>query len=220
MTAHLQAPVAPRSDLVVGDDGLARPSWAAHDPALRLYYDTEWGVPVTDERGLFELLALECFMSGFSWQLVLRRREGFRTAFAGFDPDVIAGYDESDVVRLLADPGIVRNRHRIEAVIANARATVAVRGDGGLVELVWHEMPTVTPVPQTIDDVPLQSEESVRLADQLRNRGFRRVGPVTMQGLMAAAGVVDCHLVGSHRRGCSGLWTKAGVRRRRPMLPG
>lgn len=220
MTAPVTETPAPlRPDLIVGDDGLARPRWAAADPLLRLYYDTEWGTVVTDEQSLFELLALECFQTGLSWQVVLRKRPALRLAFHDFDPDAVAGFDDDDVSRVLAEPGLIGNRRKIEAVIANAAATVRLRADGGLPQLVWHHMPATTPVPRTQQELPKQTEASERLADALRARGFRLVGPVTMHFLMAAAGVVDCHLVGSHRRGCSGLFTRSGRRRARPVVP-
>jgi len=193
-------------DLVVGEDGLARPRWAG-DPLLREYYDTEWGMPVRDERGLFERLSLEVFQSGLSWATILRKREAFRAAFDGFDPDRVAAYDEADVARLMSDPGIVRNRLKVEATIANARATVALRADGGLVELVWSFKPAATPAPRTLAEVPASSPESVALARELKRRGFRHVGPTTMFALMEAVGIVDTHLVGSHRRGSSGVWS-------------
>ena len=193
-------------DLVVGEDGLARPVWAASDPMLRAYYDTEWGLPVRDERGLFERLSLEAFQSGLSWAIVLRKREAFRAAFGGFDPDVVAGYDGHDVERLLDDAAIVRNRAKIEATIANARATVDLRSRGGLADLIWSHRPEQTPEPQTFADVPTTSPESHALAKALRREGFRFVGPTTMFALMEAVGIVDTHLVGSHRRGTSGVW--------------
>src|ERR1044071_5614288 len=111
--------------LVIGDDGLARPTWAATDPLLRDYYDNEWGMPVRDERGLFERISLEAFQSGLSWATILRKRPAFRAAFDDFDADTVAGYGEADVARLMADAGIVRNRRKIEATITNAQATVA-----------------------------------------------------------------------------------------------
>src|SRR5690242_274945 len=129
------------SDLVIGDDGLARPVWAASDPMMRHYYDTEWGMPVRDERGMFERLSLEAFQSGLSWATILRKRPAFRAAFADFEPDAVATFDEADVARLLADAGIVRNRAKIEATIANAAAAVALRADGGLVDFVWSFQP-------------------------------------------------------------------------------
>ena len=130
---------------VLGDDGLARPVWAATDPLMKEYYDTEWGMPVRDERGLFERLSLEAFQSGLSWATILRKRPAFRAAFDDFDPDAVAAYDERDVERLMADAGIVRNRRKVDATITNARATVALRADGGLVDLVWSFRPDTTP---------------------------------------------------------------------------
>ena len=191
---------------VIGDDGLARPTWAATDPLMREYYDTEWGMPVRDERGLFERLSLEAFQSGLSWATILRKRPAFRAAFDGFDPDLVAAYDEGDVARLMGDAGIVRNRRKIEATITNARATRALREEGGLVELVWSFRPASTPAPETYADVPSTSPESVALAKALRGKGFAFVGPTTMFAMMEAVGIVDTHLVGSHRRGSSGVW--------------
>jgi DNA-3-methyladenine glycosylase I len=191
---------------VVGEDGLARPVWASVDPLLRDYYDTEWGMPVREERGLFERISLEAFQSGLSWATILRKRPAFRAAFAEFDPETVAGYGETDVARLLADAGIVRNRRKIEATITNARATVRLRDDGGLVELVWSFRPSQTPTPATYDEVPTTSPESVALAKALRRRGFTFVGPTTMYALMEAIGMVDTHLLSSHRRGSSGIW--------------
>ena len=199
------APV-PDPDMVVGDDGLVRPRWAATDPLLREYYDTEWGMPVRDEQGLFERVSLEAFQSGLSWATILRKRPAFRRAFHQFNPDVVAGYTEVDVGRLLADAGIVRNRAKILATITNARATVDLRSDGGLVDLVWSFQPETTPAPRTYAEVPTTSPESIALAKELRRRGFAFVGPTTMFALMEAVGIVDTHLVGSHRRGTSGVW--------------
>ncbi|MGN6576813.1 MAG: DNA-3-methyladenine glycosylase I [Nocardioides sp.] len=191
---------------VIGEDGLARPAWAAVDPLLREYYDTEWGMPVRDEQGLFERISLEAFQSGLSWATILRKRPAFRAAFDGFDPDAVAGYDERDVERLMADAGIVRNRRKIEATVVNARATVALRDEGGLVELVWSFRPEQTPAPASYAEVPTTSPESVALSKALRAKGFTFVGPTTMFALMEAVGVVDTHLVDSHRRGSSGVW--------------
>jgi DNA-3-methyladenine glycosylase I len=201
------APATPRpADLVVGEDGLARPRWAASDPLLRTYYDNEWGMPVRDERGLFERLSLEAFQSGLSWAIILRKRPGFRAAFADFDPDAVAAYAEEDVQRLLQDAAIVRNRAKILATIANAQATVALRSDGGLAQLVWSFQPDATPTPVSYADVPSTSDESRALARALKARGFRFVGPTTAFALMEAVGIVDTHLVGSHRRASSGVW--------------
>ena len=193
---------------VLGDDGLARPAWAATDPMLRDYYDTEWGMPVRDERGLFERLSLEAFQSGLSWATILRKRPSFRKAFADFDPDTVAGFDHADVERLMADAGIVRNLRKVEATIANAQATVALRDAGGLVDVVWSFQPGATPTPSSYADVPTTSPESAALSKELKRRGFRFVGPTTMFALMEAVGIVDTHLVSSHRRGSSGIWPR------------
>lgn len=192
---------------VIGADGLARPAWASSDPLMREYYDTEWGMPVRDEQGLFERISLEAFQAGLSWATILRKRTSFRDAFDGFDPETVAGYEEADVERLLADPGIVRNRLKIRATIANARATVALREEGGLVDFVWSFQPTETPAPRNIDEIPAQSPESVALSKALRKKGFAFIGPTTMFALMEAIGIIDTHLVDSYRRGSSGVWS-------------
>lgn len=199
--------MVPGSGLVVGDDGLARPRWAATDPLLRDYYDAEWGMPITDERGVFERLSLEGFQSGLSWATILRKREAFRAAFRGFEPDLVAAFDDADVERLLADAGIVRHRGKITATIDNARTTLRLRTEGGLAKLVWSFKPAATPEPRSMSEVPTESAESRALAAELRRRGFRFVGPTTMFALMEAIGIVDTHLVGSHRRGSSKVWT-------------
>lgn len=186
--------------LVIGDDGLARPPWAASDPMLRDYYDHEWGNPVRDERDLFERLSLEAFQSGLSWSTILRKRENFRVAFDGFDPEVVAAYTDADRARLLADTGIVRNRRKIDATITNARATLELRHHGGLAEVIWSFRPDVMPEPRTMAEVPTRSPESAALAKKLKEHGFVFVGPTTMFALMEAVGVVNTHLVGSHRR--------------------
>jgi DNA-3-methyladenine glycosylase I len=195
------------SDLVACPDGLARPVWAATDPMLRAYYDTEWGMPVRDEQGLFERLTLEAFQSGLSWTIILRKREAFRAAFAEFQPDAVAAFTGADVERLMLDAGIVRNRRKIEAAIANARAAIGLRPEGGIVPFVWSFQPAATPAPHTLAEIPTASPESAALSKALRARGFSFVGPTTMYALMEAIGMVDTHLVGSHRRGSSGVWT-------------
>ena len=192
--------------VIIGDDGLARPAWAASDPLLREYYDQEWGLPVTDEHGLYERICLEGFQAGLSWATILRKRPAFRTAFEGFNPDAVALFTGADVERLLQDPGIVRNRMKILATIKNARATVALRKEGGLVDFVWQFRPVATPRPVVHTDIPTQSEESVALSKALRKKGFSFVGPTTMFALMEAIGMVDTHLLDSHRRGSSGVW--------------
>jgi DNA-3-methyladenine glycosylase I len=191
---------------VVGGDGLARPAWASVDPLLMEYYDTEWGVPVRDEHGLYERICLEGFQAGLSWATILRKRPAFREVFADFDPDVVATYGEPDVERLLQDARIVRNRAKITATISNARATIALREDGGLVDLVWGFRPDDTPRPRDQSEVPTVSDESKALSKALRKKGFAFVGPTTMFALMEAIGMIDTHLVSSHRRGSSGVW--------------
>lgn len=194
---------------------LIRSGWATQDPLLTEYYDTEWGMPVADERGVFERLTLEAFQSGLSWLTILRKREAFRRAFQGFEPSTIARFTDADVERLLADAGIIRNRAKIEATIANARAVLALHEAGEtLSDLIWEHAPEQSPTPATDDEVPSTSPESAALAAALKQRGFRFVGPTTMYALMSAIGVVDVHLVTSHRRGCSGLWNIDGTRRR------
>jgi DNA-3-methyladenine glycosylase I len=161
------------------------------------YHDTEWGVPVRDERGLYERLCLEAFQSGLSWLVILRKRENFRAVFADFDPEVVATYDESDVERLLADAGIVRNRAKIEATIANARATLALRdGPQPLHELVWSYAPdpATRERPATWADVPALTPESTALAKALKKAGFRFLGPTTVYAGMQACGLVNDHL--------------------------
>jgi DNA-3-methyladenine glycosylase I len=197
---------SPRAGVVAGEDGLLRPYWASVDPLMREYYDTEWGMPVRDERGLYERLTLEAFQSGLSWATILRKRPGFRAAFDDFDPDKVARYDERDVERLMQDASIVRNRLKILAAITNARATIALRDEGGLVDFVWSFQPADTPRPATMAEVPTTSAESIALSKALKKKGFAFVGPTTMHALMEAVGIVDTHLVDSHRRGSSGVW--------------
>jgi DNA-3-methyladenine glycosylase I len=165
------------------------------DPLYERYHDEEWGRPVRDERGLYERLTLEAFQSGLAWITILRKRDAFRAAFAGFDPDAVAAFGPADVERLMADAGIVRNRLKIEAAIANAGATVALRADGGLPELIWSFAPaTPAPAAEQWTDVPAQTAESRSLAKALKAHGFRFVGPTTAYALMQACGLVDDHL--------------------------
>ena len=149
------------------------------DPPYAAYHDWEWGRPVTDERGLFELICLQGFQAGLSWLTVLRRREGMRQAFAGFDPEAVAGFGPPEVERLLADSGVIRQRAKIEAVIANARATLALRGGAGLARLVWSFRPEPAPAPAAWTGLPAQTAESRALARELPRHGFRFVGPTT-----------------------------------------
>lgn len=197
--------------LVVGDDGLARPPWAAVDPLLREYYDTEWGMPVRDEQGVYERLSLEAFQSGLSWVTILRKRPAFREAFEQFVPERVASFDDSDVARLMDDARIVRNKAKIRAAITNAQATIRLREKGGLAELVWSFQPSATPQPATLDEIPTRSAESEALTKALRKEGFAFVGPTTMFALMEAIGILDTHLIGSHRRGSSGVWSRHGA---------
>lgn len=190
---------------IVGDDGLARPPWAASDPLLRHYYDTEWGMPVRDEAGLFERLCLEGFQVGLSWRLILTKRERLREAFCGFDPDEVARME--GIEHLLEDGALIRNRRKLTAPLTNARATLRLREEGtDLAELIWSFQPATTPAPHTSDEVPTRSPESEALAKELKRRGFTMVGPVTMYALMESVGIVDTNLVGTWRRGASDVW--------------
>lgn len=197
------------SDLIMASDGRTRPLWASHDQLLGAYYDTEWGLPITSEQGLFERLALEGFQSGLSWRTILAKRTAFRAAFADFVVDEVAAFTPSDVERLLTDAGIIRHRGKIEATIANARATVSVR-EIGLATILWNWAPRHCPAPVRLAEIPTRSAESAGLAEDLKRRGFRWVGPTTMFALMEAIGMVNTHLIGSHRRGASGLWDDSG----------
>ncbi len=194
-------------------NSLVRSSWADSDPLLTEYYDTEWGMPVFDEAGVFERISLEAFQSGLSWLIVLRKRQAFRDAFAGFDPEAVAAFAEQDVERLLSEPGIIRNRAKITATIGNARAILELRNTGvSLADLVWSFMPDRSPQPRSENEVPSTSLESVALAKSLKKLGFRFVGPTTAYALMTAIGIADAHLLDSHRRGCSGLWHPDGTK--------
>lgn len=180
-----------------GDDGVARCWWCLGAPELIAYHDREWGHPTRGESELYELLTLESFQSGLAWLTILRKRAGFREAFAEFDPERVASFGAAEVRRLLADEGIVRHRGKVEAAIANARAVVELRSGEGLAELLWsfaperrarrpasgHELPSVTP-------------ESKAMARELKGRGFAFVGPTTAYSLMQASGIVDDHLAG------------------------
>lgn len=174
-------------------DGLSRCDWAASGPELMVdYHDREWGRPLRGRTELFERISLEAFQSGLSWLVILRKRESFRSAFDGFDIDTVAAYSGRDVDRLMADTGIVRNRAKIEATIANARAVAAL--DTDLPELLWSFAPPARPRPASMAEVPSQTPESAALARELRRRGFRFVGPTTAYALMQATGMVDDHV--------------------------
>ena len=173
---------------------MAERCWESTDPAYNRYHDEEWGRPVVDERGLYERFCLEGFQSGLSWLTILRKREAFRAAFAGFDPERVAEFDELDVERLLADAGIVRHRGKIEAAIANARAALALRAEGrALPEVVWAHR-SDGPAPRTRDDWRSTTPASEALSKELKKAGFRFVGPTTVYAAMQACGVVDDHL--------------------------
>ena len=191
--------------VVRGDDGVRRCFWGASTLDYVAYHDHEWGRPVVDDVRLFEKISLEGFQSGLSWLTILRKREGFRAAFAGFDPARVARYGERDVQRLLADAGIVRHRGKIEATIANARATLAVQeARGSLASLLWSYEVRRRAAPRAIADIPSSSPESIALSKALKSFGFRFVGPTTAYAAMQAMGVVNDHLVGCVARGpCS-----------------
>lgn len=193
---------------IVGEDGLARCPWAVSHPLNQHYHDTEWGMPVRGEQGLYERIMLEAFQSGLSWLTILAKRPAFRAAFAGFDPDVVARFTDNDIDRLMIDAGIVRNHQKINAAIVNARATVALRDEGGLDELIWSFKPETTPAPRDSTEMPTTSPESKALSKTLKSKGFAFVGPTTAHALMEAVGLIDNHLVGCHRRGCSGVFTE------------
>lgn len=179
-----------------------RCDWATSAPEYVAYHDVEWGTELHGDDALFERVSLEAFQSGLSFIVILRKRPAFRAAFAGFDIATVAAFDEHDVERLLADSGIVRNRAKITATIANARAALEV--DGGLDALLWSfapERPRPRPRPRTLADVPATSPESVAMAQELRQRGFRFVGPTTAYALMQATGMVDDHLTTCWRAG-------------------
>lgn len=178
-------------NVVLDAHGVARPQWAATNSVLQHYFDTEWGRPVRDEQGLFERLSLEGFQAGLSWLTILKKRPAFREAFSDFNPDKVADYNEADVERLMGNPEIVRNRQKIQAVITNAQATIDLRKDGGLTELIWSYQPAEDPVLDAQGNPPSQSPESAALAKQLKKLGFRFVGPTTIFAMFEAIGVVN-----------------------------
>ena len=183
------------TELVKGPDGRLRCWWAGSQPDYLAYHDLEWGRPVHDEVRLFEKLCLEGFQAGLSWYTILRKREAFRRAFAGFDPVKVAGFGEADVARLLGDAGIVRSRRKIEATIGNARAMLALDGTT-LERLVWSHAPAARPAPARSGELAASIPESAALAAELKRRGFRMVGATTVYATMQACGVVNDHLAG------------------------
>jgi DNA-3-methyladenine glycosylase I len=187
--------------LVRHEDGTTRCWWCARDPDYVAYHDHEWGVPTTDDHDLFEKLCLEGFQAGLSWLTILRKRPAFRAVFADFDPERVAAFGPADVTRLLADPGIVRNRAKIEATITNARAYLdLVDREGSLAGYVWGFAPTDPPAPRTIADVRATSPEATAMARDLKRRGWRFVGPTTAYAFQQAMGLVDDHLIGCASR--------------------
>jgi len=183
------------ADLRDGPDGRPRCGWATSTGDYLRYHDEEWGRPVRGDDALFERLCLEAFQSGLSWLTILRKREAFRAAFAAFHIPAVAAFGEQDRERLLADAGIVRNRAKIDAAIANARAALALQ-DVTLTELVWSFAPPPRPAPRSFADVPARTAESTALARELKRRGFVFVGPTTAYAAMQACGLVNDHLAG------------------------
>ncbi|MER5455570.1 DNA-3-methyladenine glycosylase I [Micromonospora sp. NPDC002389] len=185
------------TELVIGADGLARCAWGASTPDYAVYHDMEWGRPLHGDDALYERMTLEAFQSGLSWLTILRKRPAFRAAFADFRIEAVAGYGEADVARLLADAGIVRNRAKIEAAIANARAALEL--PEGLSALLWSFAPAADrDRPTALTGVPASTDASAAMAKALKRRGFRFVGPTTAYALMQATGMVDDHLAGCH----------------------
>ncbi len=179
--------------LLVGPDGLARCRWAGSAPEYLAYHDDEWGRELRGDQAMFERLSLEAFQSGLSWITILRKREAFRAAFHRFDVEKVAAFGEPDVIRLLSDAGIVRNRAKIEATVANARAILDL--EESFSDLVWSFAPAGgRQVPRTLDEVPAVTPESKAMAKELKRRGLRFVGPTTAYALMQATGMVDDHL--------------------------
>ncbi len=189
----------PGAGLTVGVDGLVRCAWAGSAPEYLAYHDDEWGQPVHGESALYERLTLEAFQSGLSWITILRKRPAFRAAFAGFDPERVATFDDTDRERLMADVGIVRNARKVDAAIANARAVLALREHGGLDAYVWSFAPGAHQPPRTTADLRATSLESAALAKGLKQHGVVFVGPTTAYAAMQACGLVDDHLAGCHR---------------------
>ncbi|MGH3843094.1 MAG: DNA-3-methyladenine glycosylase I [Pseudonocardiaceae bacterium] len=181
-------------------EGRLRCPWAGSAPDYCDYHDNEWGIPVHGETALFERLSLEAFQSGLSWLTILRKRDAFRGAFAGFRPAAVAAFTDADVARLLADASIIRNRAKIEATVRNARAVLEL--DADLDSLLWSYAPDTPgrPAPRTTAEIPTRTPESEAMAGALRRRGFTFVGPVTCYALMQATGMVDDHLSDCFRR--------------------
>ena len=202
--SHEQSSTLPFKELKNGlircEDGLLRPQWAAAPGILRDYYDTEWGIPTHSEREIYERLCLEAFQAGLSWKTILIRRDGFRRAFAGFDPDVVAKFSDADIDALMENPEIIRNRRKIEAARTNAQATIRLRVDPNsptLPELVWSFAPRNPQRPKSIADLHPTSPESIALSKRLKKEGFAFVGPTTVMSTLEALGVIDTHVEGA-----------------------
>jgi DNA-3-methyladenine glycosylase I len=196
--------MGPVTGLVRGEDGHRRCGWGSGDPDYRTYHDQEWGRPVVDDRRLYEKLCLEGFQSGLSWLTILRKRDNFRRAFAGFDPARVARFGDRDVARLLDDAGIVRHRGKIEATITNARATLEVQQQfGSLAALVWSFEPPRRGrgVPDEMAQLPAKTDQSIALSKALLGLGFAYVGPTTCYAAMQSLGLVNDHLGGCWVRG-------------------
>jgi DNA-3-methyladenine glycosylase I len=190
------------TSIVVGDDGRARCAWAGSDTEYQRYHDEEWGVPLHGDRPLFEKLSLEGFQAGLSWITILRRRPTFRLAFAGFDIDAVAAFDDDDVERLMNDPGIIRNRSKVEATISNARVTqqLVAQAPGALDALLWGFAPPARAQrPASFADLPATTAESTAASTALKRLGYRFVGPTTIYALMQSSGMVDDHVQGCWR---------------------
>ena len=190
------------SSVLVGEDGLARCAWAGHDSEYQRYHDQEWGTPLHGDRALFEKLSLEGFQAGLSWITILRRRQTFRAAFRDFDINVVAAFDERDVERLMADPGIIRNRLKVEATISNARVTreLVRQHPGALDELIWSFAPPRRgSAPGALAELPAVTAESTALSKALKAIGYRFVGPTTVYAMMQSGGLVDDHVAGCWR---------------------
>jgi len=202
VSAASAPPVTPWATrtLTTGPDGVVRCAWGVEgDPLYRAYHDREWGRPSRDERQLFEMLVLEGAQAGLSWSTILKKREGYRRAFAGFDPAVVAGFGDDETTRLLADPGIVRNRLKVASAVANARAVLVLRETGGsLVDLLWGFVGG-TPLDRraaNLGELPAETEASREMSRELKRRGFRFVGPTVCYAFMQATGMVNDHVVG------------------------
>ena len=183
---------APERGALPGPDGRLRCPWGLSAPEYLAYHDEEWGRPVRGDTAIFERLCLEGFQSGLSWLTILRKRENFRAAFAGFEPAAVAAFGDQDVARLMADAGIVRNRAKINAVLTNARAVLTL--PDSLTDLVWKYASDSAPAPRTLDDLPASTPASKALSAELRKRGFTFTGPVTAYATMQACGIVNDHL--------------------------